>query len=496
MSEKGFSPFLLKSILSLLFNDVDFRDKYLPVLKVEHFNFGDKFLFTIAQAIFAYVKYYDRFPTMEVIAEEIFRQKGKNLDLDLTLLSKDEFSVLKDFFIQIVEDEIEDVPYIEKNLVNILQQLEVQKKVFLYKDSLMNGTADIEQFAKDIADAVTIATPVSTGVNLLEDLEKRTEARLASTITPGTIDLFIPSFASYLEEGGLPPGSLGFFLAATNGGKSVSLIHTSYDAALRGNNVLYVSAELSEDIIKRRFDACITGMELAKVKKNALKIREKLVKSKVYSSVLSRIQVVEVPDGEATVSDINAIVERLKKKGFLTNLLVVDYADNLRAERKFEHDRAAFASIYKGLRALSKKQSLVTWTASQMNDEGSAAAEKKSGIITVRHVNEARAKIHICDASIAIARTQEEKDMNQARLVFLKNRLGPGDGAVVQVSTRFDISRLYGEEKNIVKLDDLNPSAPIIGLEKLGSLDSLTNFDEEGLPQPYSAEALNSLYAK
>lgn len=494
MSETKFSPFLLKSILSLLYTDEEFREKFLPVLKLEYFNFGDKFLYILAQAAFRYVKMYDMFPSPEIVAEEIFKRKGQTLDLDVGLFSKEELDTLKEFFYSIIDEEVKDVKYIEQNLISIIQQLEVQKKVFLYKESLSNGTADLEKFAQEITNAVTLITPVQTGVNLLDDLQKRTYLRVNTKSTPGTVDLLIPSFAHYIEDGGLPPGSLGFFLAPTNGGKSIALVHTSFDAALHGHNVLYVSAELSEDLIKNRFDSCVTGIDSTKVKKNASIIYDKITKSSVFSRVMSRIQVIEVPDGEATVSDINAMVERLRKNGFDTNLLVVDYADNLKAEKRFEHDRAAFASIYKGLRALAKKQRIVCWTASQMNDEGTAASEKKSGVITVRHVNESRAKIHIADFSIAVARTQEEKDMNQARLVLLKNRLGPGDGAVVQVSTRFDISRLFGEEKNIIRLEDLPLSQPIKGMEELGSLDTLSNFDDGNVI--YTAESLNKLYVK
>lgn len=463
--QNNFSPFLLKSIINLLLTDPEYRDRFFPVLTPENFNVDDKMIYTLSRAVWGMHEKYNVFPSVDALSEEIFSQKGKNIGLWSQEPSKEELVALLSFFEEVINEDITDKKYVEDNTTRILSFLAVQKVIVSNKQDFVNGTLDVEEFAKDIVSCTSFATPVELGVNLYDNLDKRTEERANTDITPGLIEYNIPYFAKFLEEGGLPPGSLGFFLAPTAGGKSSALVQLSHDAAIKGHNVLYVSAELSEDMIKRKFDACMTGIPIHNVKKEAGSVRAAITSSPQFIAVAQRIQVVEVPMGVAQPSDIELIVERLKKRGFHTNLLVVDYADNLRSQRKSEQYRLELTSIFRDLRAIAQRQHLVIWTASQMNDAGTEAAEKKGGIITIRHVNESRGKIHIADLCVAVARTQEEKETGLARLILVKNRNGSGDGSVAQVSTRFDISKLFGEEKNVVPMSSIAPDEEIDGLE-------------------------------
>jgi archaellum biogenesis ATPase FlaH len=484
-----FSPYLLKLILNLLLTDEEYRDKYFNILTLDHFNVDDKMVFIIASAIWKMYEQYNSFPKIDTIAEEIFTQKGKNIGLWPQEPSKEELVALLGFFEDIVNEDITDKKYVEDNTTRILSFLAVQKVIVSNKQDFVNGTLDVEEFTKDIVSATTFATPVTLGINLYDNLDKRTEERASTTITPGLIEYNVPYFAKFLEEGGLPPGSLGFFLAPTNGGKSSALIQLAHDVAMRGHNVLYVSAELSEDMINRRLDACTTGVPIHDVKPQAGSVRAAILSSPQYVATQKRIHVVEVPMGVAQPSDMELIVERLKKRGFDTNLLIVDYADNLRSQRKTEQYRLELTSIYRDLRAIAQRQHLVVWTASQMNDAGTEAAEKKSGIITIRHVNEARGKIQIADLCVAVARTQEEKETNLARLILVKNRNGSGDGSVAQVSTRFDISKLFGEEKNVVPMSSIALDEEIEGLD-------LNNPDDGATIRTYVLGAPSSLKDK
>jgi len=461
---KSFSPFLLKSILTLLINDEEYRDKFFPVLNVTYFNHEDKLVYTLASAIWSLHELYGKFPSVEVLSEELFTQKGQNINLWMTTPTKEERLAFKNFFLDIIEAEISDKKYVEDNTTKILGFLAVHKVILENKSSFIDGSLDIEAFTKEIVSASSFATPINLGVNLFADLDKRTENRNITGGTPGLVPVNIPHIASYLEEGGLPPGSLAFVLGSSGGGKSTSLIHISHDCAKAGLNVLYVSAELSEELIKKKFDSCLTCVPISDVRRLANKVKSLYSKSARFIATAERIQIVEVPNGVCKVSDIEVLIERLKKRGFVTNLLVVDYADNLKAPRKTDAYRHEVTDIYKELKALAQKHRLVCWTASQMNDAGTEASEKEGGKLTMRHMNESRGKIHLSDLCIGIARTQEEKDSCLGRLVLLKNRLGGGEGAVVQISTRYEVSRLFGAPSNVVPMSAMNLDDPIEGL--------------------------------
>ena len=468
---KGFSPWLLKSILSLLLMDEEYFQRFFPILKAEHFDHEDRNLYTIAQAMWLLSEKYDINPNVEVLYEELFEQRGKNIDLFSTPPSKEELDALKILFLELLELNVPNTKYVIENTTKVLSFLNIQKVLVGNKAAFTDGTLDIEEFASQINEASYFSTPVPLGANLFDDLDKRTDKRISSKVTEGLIELNIPFFRDKLEEGGLPPGSIAFFLAATNGGKSMALIHTAYDAAAQGHNVLYVSAELSEDMIKRRLDSCITGIPIHNVKPQAGYVRGKILGSDHIANIAKRIQVIEVPIGDTKPKELDVVVDRLKKKGFETNLLIVDYADNLIPDRKAEAYRLELAGVYKDLKRVAQKHKLVVWTASQMNDAGTEASEKANGVLTVRHVNESRQKIHICDVSIGIARTQEEKDNNMARLVLIKNRLGSGDGTMVNVNTRFDISRLFGSDSDVALADKAALNKPISGLGFVGEED-------------------------
>ncbi len=801
MNKNTFSPWFLKKVLILLLKNQDYRDKFFSVLSPEHFNHEDKILYYYAKAVWELNRLYEEFPSLEVLYEEVIVQKGKNINLWYNIPTKEQLQTYSDFLLEIIDTEVDNVRYIEDNTVKTLSALNVQKVLLQNKDSWMNGTLNIEEFVSDIVVASTIAKPVNLGVNLYDDLEHRTAIRENFAVTPGLIELNIPNFSSFLEEGGVPPGSLAFFLASSNGGKclkngtlvrmfdtslkkvediqigdkllgpdskvrnvlgitagydelfeikqkrgisyicnadhlltlvdcrknnlidisvkdylkttsyfkqnnkgiipnyimfksieepkidpyflglwfgdgtkdlnnvgittsddvivnyleefskkwglnlacsrkpnnkaasyrlsnvsnfgkfnillnelrlivgptksvpdsikfgsietrqkflagfldsdgyihhnffeitqkredyikdicfiaqslgfratykpsvksikrinftgtyfrayilgdfrsipikieykkkastekfkdskrtnfsvipvgkgyfsgfsldgdgrflledftithnSNGLIQVGHDAAFRGHNVLYVTAELSEDMIKKRFDACLTGIPSQEIKSKARQVYDKITNSPNYINTASRIRIIEVPMGHTKPSEIDGAIQRLIKSGFRPNLLIVDYADNLQPEHRTELHRIGINSIYKDLRAMAQKHKLVVWTASQMNDGGTAAAEQANGVITMRHVNDDRGKIHLADLCIAIARTQAEKETNLARLVLLKNRLGSGDGTVIQIHTRFDISRLINHSKSIVNLDSLREDSPIEGLE-------------------------------
>ena len=422
-------------------------------------------MYYYAKAVWELNRLYEEFPSLEVLYEEVIIQKGKNINLWYTQPSKEQLITYSNFLLEIIDTEVDNVKYIEDNTIKSLSALNVQKVLLQNKDSWMNGTLNIEEFVSDITVAATIAKPVNLGVNLYDDLENRTAIRENFAVTPGLIELNIPYFSSFLEEGGVPPGSLAFFLASSNGGKTSSLIQTAHDAAFRGHNVLYVTAELSEDMIKKKLDGCLTGIPIQEIKAKARQVYDKITNSQNYINTASRIRIIEVPMGHTKPSEIDGAIQRLIKSGFKPNLLIVDYADNLQPEHRTEQHRIGINSIYKDLRAMAQKHKLVVWTASQMNDGGTAASEQANGIITMRHVNDDRGKIHLADLCIAIARTQAEKETNLARLVILKNRLGSGDGTVVQIHTRFDISRLINHSKSIVNLDSLREDSPIEGLE-------------------------------
>lgn len=461
-----FSPFLLKNILNLLLTDSDFRDSYFHILKPSHFDIGDHFLTILVNAIWKLNEQYNKFPTDNILIEEVFTQKGKNIELFDEEPSLEEIEGLKSFLIDIYELPDVNKKYIIDNLTKIISFLAIQKVVEENKESLQNQTLDVEAFASEIAAATTFASPLLMGKNMMEDLDERTEARLKDPIISGSIAFPIPSLSSFLEGGKIPPGSLCYWMATTGGGKSLALTYIAKEASFLDKcNVLYITAELTEDLVKQRLDSCITGVPTNEVRTKAARVREIYQKSQSYSALASRIQVVEVPMGTTTVSEIHTVIDRLEKvKNFTTNILVVDYADVLAASKRQKEFRHNLTAIYTELKELARNKHMVVWTASQFNSEGTKESLKESGTINTTHGNESSAKAHYADLIVGIARTKQEIEDGVARLIIVKNRLGGGTGFTLKVFPDFSRSRLFTGRFEQIGHTDIEK--PIEGLEE------------------------------
>jgi len=466
VKKSGFSPTLIKGILALLLRDEEFQEHYFPILKPENFYSDDKLIFTIAKAIWELYDKYGKFPTDDILIEEVFVQKGKNIGLFSHVPTEEETEALKEVFASLYEYDISNRKYFEDNTIRILGHLALVKVISDNRDQFKSGDLDIDSFAQQVQDATTFAKPVILGKNLLDDLEDRTEDRIKNPIIEGSVSLVIPSLSNHLEDGAIPPGSFCFWLAPTNGGKSCALICSAYNAAFYDKlNVLYIAAELTEDTVKKRFDSCITKIPINFIRKEAEKVKQLYLQSPTFQSIAKRIRVVEVPIGNTSVADIDNMITRLEKKEEIKfGVIVVDYADNLKATKKTDAYRHEVASVYKDLVELARSRKVVVWTASQMNDQGTIEAEKENGALSIRHTNESRQKIHLAHLVIGIARTQKEKDTGIARLVLVKNRLGSGDGHTIRVFPDFARSILFtGKEE---ELDKVDLEQPIEGLDK------------------------------
>lgn len=452
---KKFSPFLVKGIFKLLLTDESFCDKFFPILKPDHF-VDNPFIHILAQAFWGLKEKYGEYPSDELFIEELFENKGANIELFNKEPSDEEMEGIKTTLLNILESDDVNKTYIEDNVTKILSFLNIQRVIMDNKSSLQTGDLDIESFTKQIYEASSFASPMYLGANLFDDLDKRTELRLQMDKEPGAVSFNIPQISDFLEDKVLPPGSLAFWMAPSNGGKSVGLIQMAKDAVMIDKiNVLYVTAELSEEVIKKRFDATLTGIPIREVRGNAAKVRDIYLKSSTYTQAAKRLRIIEVPNGLTKVVDIDNILTRLEKeKDFKTNLLIVDYADLLRASRNRDATRHEITSIYQELRDLAIRRKIVVWTASQLNDQGTQEAEKKDGTIGIRHSNESRGKIHLSDFVIGIARTKEEKEQGIARLIIVKNRVGGGDGFQVRIFPDFTRARLFtGKVEEVDKVD-------------------------------------------
>ena len=177
--------------------------------------------------------------------------------------------------------------------------------------------------------------------------------------------------------------------------------------------------ELSDTSVAGRYDAAITGVEL----KNLIVFKEKIYDE--IKDIKGKLIVKEYPTRSASIQTIKNHIEKLKRRDFIPDLIIVDYGDLIRPENsRKDEKRHQLETIYEELRGIAQICACPLWTASQTNRSGLNAE-----VITMESISEAFNKCFVADFIFTVSRTIEDKNTNTGRIFVAKNRNGP-DGLV------------------------------------------------------------------
>ncbi len=126
------------------------------------------------------------------------------------------------------------------------------------------------------------------------------------------------------------------------------------------------------------------------------------------------------PTDSATLDTLSGHMNHLAKtENWVPQLLVLDYADLLKAKGHHNDLRHSLGEIWNGLKGLAQERDMLIITASQTNRGG-----MRKGHIDSDDAAEHIGKISISDLIIGINRTKEEKLRGICRLAFLDGRHG------------------------------------------------------------------------
>lgn len=234
-------------------------------------------------------------------------------------------------------------------------------------------------------------------------------------------------------RGGFRREELVVFLAATNVGKTWALVHCTKAGIFQGVNVLFYSLEMGTQEIATRIDMTLTGMGTKDAVISLPHTGEKYRIFNIYENDDHRKEVLRkiagfaghliikgFPYGGLTVGKIREDINILEStKHFIPDLIIIDYADLMRSERRYDQYRHELASIYKGLREIAMEYNCTIVTASQSN-----RASIGAHLVTLKHFAEDIQKANIADLVLSLCQTEEEEMQNVMRLFCCKNRHG------------------------------------------------------------------------
>jgi archaellum biogenesis ATPase FlaH len=291
---------------------------------------------------------------------------------------------------------------------------------------------DFGSVEKLIKDAVQISLTRDLGINYFEDPKARLLKLKDSNGQVSTgwteIDRFI--------FGGFNRGELEIFCGGPGSGKSVVLQNLACNWISKGMNGIYITLELSQELVAMRIDSMITGISSKEIFR---KLDDVELKVAIAGKKSGRLKIKFLPSG-STVNDIRAYVKELMiQENYKPDFICVDYLDLINPNSKidlgdfFVKDKL----VSEGLRNFGIELKAVIASASQLNRSSFDEIDFNLG-----NVAGGISKANSCDNMFGIYTSRIMKERGLIQLQMLKTRNSSGVGNKVDLDFNVDSLRI------------------------------------------------------
>ncbi len=317
----------------------------------------------------------------------------------------------------------------------------LERAILESADLLEKG--DYNPVEKLIKDAIQISLNKDMGTDYFEDPRARLETLKNSN---GQISTGWPSVDKKLY-GGFNRGELNIFAAGSGGGKSLFLANLGVNWAMAGLNVIYLTFELSENLVSMRLDSMVTGIATREIFKNLDDVE---LKVKMAGKRAGNIQIKYMPSGK-NCNDIRAYLKEYQvKKGQKPDVLLIDYLDLMMPLSVKVSPSDLFVKdkyVSEEIRNLAMETQCITVTASQLNRSAVEEIEFDHS-----HISGGLSKIQTADNVIGIFTSRAMKERGRYQIQFMKTRSSSGVGQKVDLEFNVDTLRI-----NDLNEDDSTP---------------------------------------
>jgi archaellum biogenesis ATPase FlaH len=269
--------------------------------------------------------------------------------------------------------------------------------------------------------------------------------------------------------GGMNRGELNIFAGGSGAGKSLFLANLGVNWALQGFNVLYLTLELSEELVCLRVDSMVTDIPSRDIFKS---IDDVEMKVKVIGKKSGTYQVKYLPSGK-TCNDIRAYLKEYEiKTNKKIDVLLVDYLDllmpisrKISAENLFVKDKF----VSEELRNLAVEKNVILVTASQLNRGAVEEVEFDHS-----HISGGLSKIQTADNVFGIFTSRAMRERGKYQIQLMKTRSSSGVGQKIDLDFDIDTLRITdpGEEGQVDNAPVTRSSSILNSLQRNSSVSS------------------------
>lgn len=227
------------------------------------------------------------------------------------------------------------------------------------------------------------------------------------------------------DAGGCGRGELYGYIASAGVGKSLMLVTAAVQNVCRvgsEHKVLFMSLEMDQDKVARRFDAQFANHNIAMLKRDELQVIPAIEGHVRQFDDKRRLVIKQFAPGTADVNTFRSFHAKLQLSGFVPDLVIVDYI----GEMKDYPGCKTYESRYRmcrDLRAWGIEANHCTFTAIQPN-RGAKAAQEDQGVIREEHIADSFDQIRVFDGLWSLSQSKAERQMHMGRIHNIKLRDG------------------------------------------------------------------------
>lgn len=233
-------------------------------------------------------------------------------------------------------------------------------------------------------------------------------------------------------------GNLVYFSALSGMGKSVALQNLAVNYVNQGMNVVYITLELSPELVAKRVDAMMTGVPNASIFRNMEEVEYKLKQQK---KKCGKFFIHYMESNVTTPRHIeNYLREFIIQHECQVDVVIVDYADLIAPNEK----RVDIGNIHikeklvaESLRNIAKRFNMICFTAAQINKTGYDAVSFTGG-----NIAGSQGKMNTSDLFVSINNTPQLRERGEIEFTFLKTRNSGGQGKTLTMEYNTDTLRI------------------------------------------------------
>jgi archaellum biogenesis ATPase FlaH len=272
-----------------------------------------------------------------------------------------------------------------------------------------------------------------------------------------------------LLGGGLVRGQMIVFSGNSGAGKSMTLSNVGLNLLEDGLNLLYISLELSQNLVSNRFDGLITGFKQTDWIINADKTVQKLKicsDEGKYGSLF-----IKYMESGSNANKVKSYLKEFEiKNGFLPDVIMLDYLDIAGSNAQVSPSDVSLKDKYvsEEFRNLANEYDSYFLTASQQNRGSIGIMEPDQS-----HIAGGLTKANTSDFWFSIIATDEMKSEGIIRYHCIKARSSDGVGKSITLKwnpSSARISNLTGNmTKNIMDSKNINRKSKETKTKPLGN---------------------------